>query len=436
MKILAILAAALPLVAADSFVIRNATVHTVSGADIASGSVVVVDGKIAEVGTKVAIPKGAKIVEGKGLHVYPGMIDSATETGLSEVSAVRETTDTGELGDFNPQLKALVAVNPASEHIPVIRANGITSVISLPFVGGGGGGRMGGGPVSLITGQPALIHLDGWTWEDMAVKPSAAVELVFPAISSGRPRFMDDVDLPGASRNNYAEAKKNYEKRVKELETFFEQARRYQKAKAAKEAGFKTDLKFEAMLPVLEGKTPVLVTASREKQIKDAIAFADKEKVKIIIAGAREFGSTLPELKSRGIAVITPPTLALPVNEDDPYDQAFTLPGELYKAGVKFAFGSFGNQFSRNLPYQASAAVGFGLPQQEALKAVTLNAAEIWGVADQVGSIDKGKWADLVVTDGDLLEARTNVKQLYIKGRAVDLSSRHTKLYEKYLARP
>lgn len=434
MKTLTFLLAMLPLMAADSFVIRNATVHPVSGPDVANASVLVVDGKIAEVGIKVTAPKGVKVIEGKGLHVYPGMIDSATEAGLSEISAVRETNDTGELGDFNPQLKALSAVNPASEHLPVIRANGITSAVTLPFIGGGGGGR-GGGSTSLITGQPALIHLDGWTWEDMAVRPSAAMELVFPVISAGRGRFMDN-ENPSFPRTVYADQKKAYDKRVKELETFFEQARRYQKAKLAKEPGFKTDLKFEAMLPVLEGKTPLMVNAMREKPIRDAIAFSDKEKVKIIIAGGRDFGATLADLKSRKIPVIAPPTLALPLNDDDAYDQAFTLPSELYKAGVKFAFGSFGNQFSRNLPYQAAAAVGFGLPYNEALKAVTLNAAEIWGVGDQIGSIDKGKWADLMVTDGDPLEAKTNVKMLFIKGRPVDLSNKHTKLYEKYLARP
>ncbi len=428
--------AALAPMAAESVVIRNAHVVPVAGPEMDGASIVIVDGKITEVGKSAAGPKGAKVIDAKGLRVYPGMIDSATEAGLSEISSVRETNDTGELGDFNPQLRALIAVNPASEHIPVIRANGITTAISLPFVGGGGGGgRMGGGVSSLITGQPALIHLDGWTWEDMAVKPSAAMELVFPAISAGRPRFMDN-ENPLFPRTAYAEAKRNYDKRLKELETFFEEARRYQKAKAAKAPGFKNDLKFEAMLPVLDGKLPVMVTAMRERSIKDAIAFADKQKIKIVIAGAREFGSTLADLKAKGIPVITGPTLALPVNEDDPYDSAFTLPAELYKAGVKFAFGSFGNQFSRNLPYQAANAVAFGLPYEEALKAVTINAAEIWGVGDQIGTIEKGKWADLMITDGDPLEAKTQVKYLLIKGRLVDLDNKHKRLYEKYLNRP
>lgn len=431
-RTLLILSAALPLCAAESFLIRNAMVHPVSGPEMANASVLVVDGKIADVGTKIVAPKGMKVIEGKGLHVYPGMIDSATQAGLSEISSVRETNDTGELGEFMPQLKAIVAVNPSSEHFPVIRANGITAAISLPFVGGG---RGGGGATSLITGQPALVHLDGWTWEDMAVKQTAAMELMFPVITAGRGRFMDN-ENPTSPRNNYAESKRAYDKKLKDLDKFFEDARRYQKAKANKEPGFKNDLKFDAMIPVLEGKMPVMINAARERPIKDAIAFADKQKIKIIIAGGREFGSTLADLKAKNIPVIAGATLALPLNEDDPYDSASTLPSELLKAGVKFAFGTFGNQFSRNLPYQAAHAVAFGLPYDEALKAVTLNAAEIWGVADQIGSIDKGKWADLMVTDGDPLEAKTQVKLLFIKGRPVDLSNRHTRLYEKYMARP
>jgi imidazolonepropionase-like amidohydrolase len=190
------------------------------------------------------------------------------------------------------------------------------------------------------------------------------------------------------------------------------------------------------MIPVLDGKEPVMVAATRERAVREAIQFADKQKIRIVLAGTREFGKTLPDVKAKGIPVIAPPTLELPLEEDDSYDAAFTLPAELHRAGVKFAFGTFDVQFARNLPYQAAAAVAFGLPREEALKAVTLNAAEIFGVGDQLGSIDKGKWADLMLTDGDPLEGKTQVKQVYIKGRSVDLTNKHTRLYEKYRSRP
>jgi len=410
----------LPLAAGtdDSFLLRGVTVHPVSGADIPNGAVLVRDGKIVEVGAKLAAPKGLRIIDAKGLHVYPGMIDSATEMGLSEISSVRETNDTTEIGDFNPQLRAIVAVNPASEHIPVTRANGITSVITMPQGG-------------IVCGQAALIHLDGWTWQEMEVRPSVCMNLRFPVIQggSGRASFRE-----GMSRVPFAEAKRNYDRRMQQLYDFFEQARRYQKAKAAGSA--EVDLKLEAMLPVLERKLPVVVNASRERAIKEALRFAEKQQIRMVLAGAEESWKLAGELKSQNIPVLLGPTLALPAQEDDPYDKPFTLPGELCKAGVKIAFGTFSTSASRNLPYQAANAVAFGLPYQEGLKSLTLNPAEIWGLADQLGSIEKGKWADLIVTDGDPLETRTQIKQMFIKGKAVDLENKHHRLYEQYLRRP
>ena len=429
----------LPLLAGndDTFLIRGATVHPVATAEIQNGSVLVKDGKIVGVGRNLAAPKGVRIVEGKGLHVYPGIIDSATQIGLAEINSIRETVDTGEIGKFDPQLRAEVAINPSSEHIPVTRANGITSVISLPMSGGGeGGGRRGGGG-GIITGQAALVHLDGWTWEEMDIKKSAGMAMRFPTIISLGGRFGGG-DMPPdvASRFSYTESKRTYDNELRELREFFEDARRYQKAKSANAKDFKTDLKFEAMLPVLEGKEPLIVMANRERAIRDAVQFADQQKVRVIIADPREIGKMGPELKARNIPAILGPTLALPLHEDDPYDAAYTLPDQFYKAGVKFAFGTFNNEFVRNIPYQAATAVAFGLPHDEALKAITLNAAQIWGVGDRIGSIEEGKSADLIVTDGDPLEAKTEVKQLFIKGKTVDLDNKHKRLYEKYLNRP
>ena len=402
----------------DTFVIRGVTVHPVTGADVENASLLVVDGKIAEIGdAKLKTPKTTKTIDGKGLHVYPGMIDSSTAVGMSEISSVRETSDVSELGDFKPQLRAAIAVNPASEHIPVIRANGITAAMAVPEGG-------------IIAGQASLMHLDGWTWEEMAVRIDAALHLNFPTISTA------SFGGGGFSRTSFPEAKRNYENRLKGLSEYFEQARRYQKAKTAGGPGFKPDLALEAMLPVLTKKVPVMISAARERAIKDAVAWAEKEGVRIVLAEVRRPGSALALLKQKNIPVILGPTQELPLEEDDPYDEAFTVPVEVHKAGVKFAFGSFGNQFSRNLPYQAATAVAFGLPYEEALKSVTLYPAQIWGVEDRMGSIEKGKWADIIVTDGDPLEVKTNVKRMFIQGREVDLESKHTKLYKKYLARP
>jgi imidazolonepropionase-like amidohydrolase len=437
-KILAciVLTSAGLLAADDTLLIRGATIHPVTAPEIQNGSILVRDGKITGVGKNLAAPKGAKIIEAKGLHVYPGIIDSATEIGLEEVSAVRETADTGELGLFNPQLRAEIAVNPSSEHIPVARANGITSVITLPMSAGGGdeSPRRGGNQPKIITGQAALIHLDGWTWEEMDVKQSAAMAMLFPAIASASSRFSD---APASMRGaTYADAKKNFDTQMRELKEFFEQARRYQKAKASG-TPLKPDLKFEAMLPVLEGKEPMVAVTPRERAIKDAVKFADDQKIKLILADVKELGAMGPELKQKGIPVILGPTLALPLHEDDPYDAAYALPEQFYKAGIKFAFGSFGNEFVRNLPYQAATAVAFGLPYEEALKAITVNAAEIWGVADRIGAIEEGKYADLILTDGDPLETKTQVKQVFIKGKNIDpTDNKQYRLYQKYLNRP
>ncbi|MBL8176386.1 MAG: amidohydrolase family protein [Bryobacterales bacterium] len=412
------LAVALFAGADDTFVLRGVTVHPVTGPDVENASLLVVDGKIAEIGdARLKTPKTTKTIDAKGLHVYPGMIDSNTEVGMSEISSVRETSDVSELGDFKPQLRAGIAVNPASEHIPVIRANGIVAAMAVPDGG-------------ILAGQASLMRLDGWTWEEMAIRLDAAMHLRFPTVSTA------SFGPSGFSRASFSEARRNYEARLKNLSEYFERARRYQKAKAAAGAGFKPDLALEAMLPVLAKKVPVMISATRERAIKDAVAWGEKEGVRIVLAQVRRPGSALALLKEKNIPVILGPTQELPLEEDDPYDEAFTVPVEVHKAGVKFAFGSFGNQFSRNLPYQAATAVAFGLPHEEALKSVTLYPAQIWGVDDRMGSIEKGKSADIILTDGDPLEVKTNVKRMFIQGREVDLESKHTKLYKKYLARP
>ena len=414
----AVFQAALWASGADTFLLRNADIFPVTGPEIKDGSILVRDGRIAAIGANIIAPKAIRIIEGKGLRAYPGLIDSATELGLAEISNLRVTVDSGELGPFMPQLRALTAVNPDSEHFPVVRANGITSVVTLPSPQSGGRS----GESQFIAGQAALIHADGWTWEEMAVNRAAALHLIFPAL----PR----------NQTGFAEAKRAYDREIQQIAAFFEEARRYRVAKAAASPAFKPDLKLEAMLPVLDGQLPVAISAQRETEILDAIRFADTQKIRMVLMGPRELGKAASELKSRNIPVVLGQTLDLPLSEDDPYDSAFTLPAEAFRAGLKIAFGTFDNEFVRNLPYNVAAAVAYGLPYEEALKAVTINPAELWGAGAELGSLEKGKSADLMLTDGDPFETRTAVKALFIKGRAVDLSNRQTRLYEKYLNRP
>lgn len=423
----------------DTFLIRGVDVYPVTSKPMQGVSVLVQDGKIAEIGAKITPPKGIKIIEGKGMRVYPGMIDSATSLGLQEIESVRESVDSGELGDFMPQLRALVAVNPESEHFGVVRVNGITSAMTMP--GGGGGGGRGGGRGQVISGQAAMIHTAGWTWEDMEISRSAAMQLSFPSMGGRGGRgggfSAEMADLLGgdAGAAGGANARRQYEESITKINQFFDDVRRYQTAKAANPPGFVRDLKMEAMIPVLEGKTPLAVSASTPESIHDAIQFADKQHVKIVIMGPREVGAAGAELKAHNIPVILGRVLALPEREDDSYDQAMALPSQFYKAGVKFAFGTFTNEFIRNLPYQAATAVAFGLPADEALKAVTINPAEIWGQQDKVGSVEKGKWADLVVTNGDMLEIQTKVEHVFIRGKEIDLTNKQTRLFDKYSSR-
>jgi len=424
--------------ASDAVLIRNADVYPVTGAEIKGVSLLIEDGKIADIGAKIVAPKGARIVEAKGLRVYPGMIDSGTELGLNEISSERVTVDTNEIGEFLPQLKALIAVNPDSATFAATRVNGITSAMTYPGAGrGGGGGGRGGAAAQFISGEAALIHLAGWTWEEMEINRSAAMQLNFPSIG-GRGGRGGEAEFPAAGRGpaTFTEARRQYDEQIQKINDFFDAARQYQKERAANAPGFKKDLKMEAMLPVLEQKEPVAISASRERSIRDAIAFAEKQHIKAVIVQPRELDKVAAELKSHNIPVILGRTEALSENEDDPYDKEMTLPSEAYKAGLKFAFGTFSNEWTRNLPYNAARAVAFGLPYEEALKAITINPAEIWGAASETGSIEKGKWADLIITDGDPLEVPTQIKGLYIKGKEIELTNRQIELYHRYMARP
>ncbi len=422
----------LPAAQNDSVLIRNVTIHPVTAPEIKNGSVLVVDGKIADVGTTIAEQgAGVRVVDGHGLDLYPGLINAATNVGLSEISSLRDTVDLDEVGLFNPELRAEIAYNPSSEHIEVTRASGISTVISLPGSGSSGFGRAGS-EATIIAGQGALMHLEGWTWEEAAVKPSAVMDMLFPQIQTIPRQF---AAFLGTAPRTYTELEKEYKQRLEQLGDFFEQARRYRKAKAAGGADFRQDAKLEAMIPVIDGNAPILVRAAKERAIKDAIAFADKEKVRIIIADPREIGSTGPLLKARNIPVVLGKTFQLPLRDDDPYDAPYTLPNDFYRAGVKICFGTFDVEFARNVPFEAAQAAAFGLPREEALRGLTVNTAQILGVGDELGSIEKGKVADLILTDGDPLQAKTNIKQMFIAGREVSLESRHTREYEKWMKR-
>jgi imidazolonepropionase-like amidohydrolase len=407
--------------AANVFVIRNAKIVTVTGAVIERGSVLIRDGKIAEVGARVTAPSNAKVIDATGLSVYPGLIDCGTSLGLTEIGSIQETRDTTELGDFNPHMRAIVAVQPHSELIPVSRANGTTTAITRP------GGR-------LVSGQAALINLDGWTWQEMTVKTPAAMAMEYPRAPRGRGAAFAQPE--GA--NNITQLR---DRQLNALRQKLEDAQAYAKAKEARAADKglpprPVDHVLEALIPVVKGELPVLMIANAEREIKGAIEIADKYKLKLIISGAADAWKVASTLKEKNIPVIIGPVTDLPNNEDDDYDINYSHAAKLYKAGVKFAFQSDDAAYARNLPYQAGTSAAFGLPKDEALKAVTIYPAQIFGVDKLLGSIEVGKIANLIVTDGDPLEFKTGVKHMFINGKPTDLSTRHTKLYDKFKDRP
>ena len=412
-----------------AYAITHAKIFTLAGAVIDDGMLVIRDGKIAAVGASVEVPAGAQVIDAKGLQVYPGLFDAITQMGLREIGAVSATVDSNETGNYNPDVVAATAVSPSSEHIPVTRAAGITEVLAVP--GSGGFDSFGSGGV--IGGQASAIHLAGWTIDEMLLKKRAAMVVNWPEIET---RTFDFTTF-SRKEKPYSEAKQEYEKRVNEITDWLDRARHYSQAlEKGTPAKFDRDVKLEALVPVVRGELALLVFADRAREIRNAAEFCDKQNLKMILAGGAESYKVKDLLRSKGIPVILRPVLTSPLDEDDPYDRLLSQPAELAAAGVKFAFASFDNSFARRLGQNAANAVAHGLPYDEALRAVTLYPAQILGLADQIGTLEQGKVANIIVTNGDPLELTTDVRYLFIRGQLTSTNNRHLSLYEKYSKRP
>ena len=395
--------------------ITGATIHTVSGAVIEHGTILFDNGKITALGTDVNIPAGAEKIDATGKHVYPGLIDARSNLGLTEIGAVRGTNDIGEVGDINPNVRAEVAINPESELFPVTRANGVTTAVTMPSGG-------------TISGTAAVINLDGWTWEDMTLKAPIGMVVNWPSMT---------INHAWWERRSEDDQKKDRDKALSVLKNSFKEARAYLKAKHAEGGSavpyHNVDMRWEAMAPVLDRKIPVLVDGEEIQQIEAAVAWADQENVNLVILGGYDAWRAADLLKARDIPVIVNPIMRLPWRRFEAYDESQSLPKKLYDAGVKFCIsGEAGSSNERNLPYHAAVAAGHGLPKDEAMKSITLYAAQILGVSDRLGSLEVGKDANIIVTDGDPLEITSNVQLEFIQGKNIPLTTRHTRLYDKY----
>ncbi|MCX6835951.1 MAG: amidohydrolase family protein, partial [candidate division Zixibacteria bacterium] len=370
-------------------------------------------GMITQIAANITPPPDAIVVDVTGKKVYPGLIALGTTLGLTEIGAVRATNDISETGRINPDVQSHMAYNPDSEIIPTVRSNGIAYAQIVP-----------GGP--LINGRSCLLNLDAWTKEDAAVEMNLGLHVVWPntGVSVGR-----------RDRRSAEEQREANARDLADLYKAFDDALAY---KLAKEANPNTpvDSRWEAMVPVLSGKLPLFVHANDYRQIEQAIEFAKKRNLRMILMGGNDAGKAADLLVANNIPVVYFATMGLPAHQDDPYDQAYTVPRLLYNAGVKLCLAVGGATGVRNLPFEAGHTVGFGLPADAALRSITLTPAEVLGVADRLGSLEVGKRATIVVSEGDIMDHLThNVTHLFIDGRAVDLDNKQKELYRKYSAK-
>lgn len=397
-----------------TFLLKNATLHTVTKGTI-TGDILIKDGKIAQVGTVTEMEAGSTTIECRGKHVYPGFIDGGTNLGLSEVGSVSLTQDYRELGDFTPHMQALTAVNPNSVSIPVTRTNGVTTVIA----------KTAGG---LFPGTAALINLHGYTPQQMYAG-FKGVQMNFP--STGRRGRWD--------RRSDEDIKKDGDKAIKKMKEIWKKALQYaaidSAAYATKQKRDDYNPQMEALLPVARGEAFLMIEVNKDKDIKAAIKWVKENSIKAIFTGVSEGYRTTEELAESGIPVITGPVLSIPGRQSAAYDIAYKNPSIMQKAGIKVAIRTNDTENVRNLPFNAGFAAAYGMGIEEALKAVTIIPAEIFGVADQLGSLEEGKIANLFVSDGDPFETKTQVEHLFIEGYKVPIESRHTLLYDEFLKR-
>jgi imidazolonepropionase-like amidohydrolase len=391
------------------FLLQNATVVTVTKGNLTNTSVLVENGKIAQVGPNIS-SAGAEVIDCTGMFIYPGMIDSGTRLGLVEVSSVPETVDYAEVGNVTPNMQALTTVNPNSEAIGVTRVSGVTTVLTVPTGG-------------LFPGTAALINLNGYT-PDQMYGGFKAIVMNFP--SSGRRGRFD--------RRSDEEVKKDSEKSLKEANDIWDNAKKYlDLKKSGAELQYYPEM--DQLAKAISGELPLLIVVDAASDIQNAIKWVAGKNIKVIFSGVAEGWRVADEIAKAGIPVITGPVQDLPTRQSDRYDTPYANAGKMAKAGVKVALRTDEEENVRNLPFHAAFAAAYGLGKEEALKAITINPAEIFGIADQYGSVEAGKRANLVISTGDPLETSSQIHHVFIDGYLIPMSNRHIRLYQEFLER-
>jgi len=455
-----------------AYLVQGAKIVRVSKPTI-TGDVLIQGEKIVAIGQGLK-PNGAFVINGKGLSVYPGFFDTGNSLGLAEISPVSESIDTTESGGDQPDLIASTAMQMQSEHFPVTRFGGV--LVSMVRPSG-----------ATIPGQASLVHNQGWTTEDMRIGPDYLI--VNFAGGSGPSNSADNccIDLGGGfdprdgsvvfgdfqrffhgqehKFNNlgsgdsndhdhehngspdpsepmsFAMTSRAVAQSSSEMDKMVEATMAYKKKRAEFPPAVKIDLKQEALIPYFEGKKPIVLRVRSRAAIRGAVAWGKKHKLKIVLAGAPDAWKEADLLKKEKVPVLVNPAgkstlfANAPANSWDPYDTPFAFPGLLERAGVKFAFQSEDNSGAFTLPVRVGQSCAYGLSQDRAVRALTLDAAEIMGVSDRLGSVDPGKLATVVITDGDPFELTTNIIGGFVKGRPLNLENRFTRLRDQWSKR-
>jgi len=392
-----------------AFLLKNATVVTVTNGILENTSVLISNGKIMSIGTNLSAA-GAEEVDCTGLFIYPGMIDGGTRLGMAEVSSVAETVDYAEVGNVTPNMQALTTINPSSEAIPVTRVSGVTTVLASPTGG-------------LFPGTAALINLNGYTPDQMYAGFKGVV-MSFPS-SARRGRF---------DRRSDDDIKKDNEKALKEANEIWENAKNYNQLSSS---GANLDYypEMAQLAKVVAKKLPLMIEVNAASDIKNAIEWVADKDIEVILTGVDEGWRVAEDIAKSGFPVITGPVQDLPTRQSDRYDAAYSNAGIMLKAGVKVAIRTNEIENVRNLPFHAAYAGAYGMGKEEALKAVTIYPAEIFGLEDMYGSVEEGKVANLIVSTGDPFETRTQIMHVFIEGYRIPLSNRHIRLYQEFLER-
>jgi imidazolonepropionase-like amidohydrolase len=396
-----------------TFALTNASIETVTKGVITNGTVIIRNGKIEAVGTNIQVPSGAEVIDCSGKWIYPGMIESGSKLGLFEIGQIAQASDVNELGDVNPQMKAMTALNPNATAIPVTRVSGVTTSLVVP-------------EGDLFSGTAALVNLHGYTPDQMFAGFEAVV-LNFPR--TGRRGFFD--------RRTDEEIKKASDKAFARLNDIWDRAVQYHKIDSATKGKGTYYPEMQALLPVVRGQMNLMVNVNEAKEILAAIKWVKEKKIaKVIFSGVAEGWRVAEDIAKANIPVLAGPILELPTRDYDRYDKPYANPALMAKAGVKVAIKTDdGNLNYRNLPYHAGFAAAYGMGREQALRSITIVPAEIFGVADKMGSIEQGKIANLFICNGDPFEPKTQVTEVFVGGWKMPMVSRQTLLYDEFLKR-